>query len=74
MLSDSIWLIKLLDKELIWLFAVSNLVATKEERLEQLRKKQGRDVEYYKDELMQDLKVDEEKAMKLNGKIDFTVY
>ena len=46
----------------------------KEQRLEELRKKQGRDVEYYKDELMQSLKVDEEKAIKLNGKIDFTVY
>ena len=46
----------------------------KQKRLEELRKIQGNDVEYYKDELMQDLKVDREAAMKLNGKVDFKVY
>ena len=43
-------------------------------RLEELRKKQGNDAEYYKDELMQRLHIDDKKAMELNGGIDTNVY
>ena len=34
------------------------VIDQKEQRLEELRKKQGRDVEYYKEELMRDINVD----------------
>ena len=40
-----------------------------EQRLADLRKKQGRDVEYYKDQLMEELNLDREKAKNL-GQID----
>ena len=45
-----------------------------QERLQELRKKQGSDVEYYKDELMTDLKLDRKKAYEINGKIDKKTY
>ena len=37
--------------------------AQKQERLEQLRLKQGREIEYYKEELMSDIHMDVDKAM-----------
>ena len=45
-----------------------------EERLVELRKKQGNALEFYKDELMQELNMDIDKAIKLNGKVDTNIY
>ena len=44
----------------------------KEKRLEQLRKIQGRDVEYYKDELFSDLNLNKDKLV--NSEIDREIY
>ena len=43
-------------------------------RLKELRNQQGSDVEYYKDELFQELTVDKQKSMEINGQIDFKIY
>ena len=40
----------------------------------ELRKIQGNDVEYYKDELFQELNMDKEAAYKINGSIDTKIY
>lgn len=43
-------------------------------RLEELRKKQGSDIDALKSEFELDFHLDEEKAMKLNGAIDKNIY
>ena len=43
-------------------------------RLEELRKKQGEDIEAIKSEFELDFHLDVEKAMKLNGQIDKKIY
>ena len=43
-------------------------------RLEELRKKQGTDIDALKSEFELDFHLDEEKAMKLNGAIDKNIY
>ena len=45
-----------------------------EARLAILRKKQGSQIEHYKDELMTDLHMDVDKAMALNGGVDTNIY
>ena len=43
-------------------------------RLEELRKKQGTDIDAIKSEFELDFHLDEGRAMKLNGKIDKKIY
>lgn len=43
-------------------------------RLEELRRKQGYDIDYTKEQFEYDFHMDEEKALKLNGGIDRDIY
>ena len=51
----------------------ANEIKAKEDRLVYLRRKQGTDTEYYKDQLMADINLNKEKASEL-GEVDFKIY